>query len=100
LENKSFPFDFFFDIHSCGLGRCIVEIYIDLVGALDKSEDFIRRELLKSLNIEVKSVRKDVANNKIALSGLTVVEYFRDDQGQDVLLFIDNVFRVARFRLP
>ena len=30
---------------------------------------------------------------RVALSGLTMAEYFRDVQGQDVLLFIDNIFR-------
>ncbi|MDO8674076.1 MAG: F0F1 ATP synthase subunit beta [Dehalococcoidia bacterium] len=30
---------------------------------------------------------------RIALTGLTMAEYFRDEEGQDVLLFIDNIFR-------
>ena len=30
---------------------------------------------------------------RVALSGLTMAEYFRDEMGQDVLLFIDNIFR-------
>jgi len=30
---------------------------------------------------------------RVALTGLTMAEYFRDDSGQDVLLFIDNIFR-------
>ena len=33
------------------------------------------------------------ARMRVALSGLTMAEYFRDQQGQDVLLFIDNIFR-------
>merc|ERR1711923_315293 len=33
------------------------------------------------------------ARARVALSGLTVAEYFRDQEGQDVLLFIDNIFR-------
>ncbi len=33
---------------------------------------------------------------RVALTGLTMAEYFRDDQGQDVLLFIDNIFRFAQ----
>ena len=33
------------------------------------------------------------ARMRIALTGLTMAEYFRDEQGQDVLLFIDNIFR-------
>merc|ERR1712127_1124318 len=33
---------------------------------------------------------------RVALTGLTVAEYFRDVQGQDVLLFIDNIFRFTQ----
>ena len=33
------------------------------------------------------------ARARVALTGLTVAEYFRDAEGQDVLLFIDNIFR-------
>ena len=31
------------------------------------------------------------ARLRVALSGLTMAEYFRDDQGKDVLLFVDNI---------
>ncbi len=33
---------------------------------------------------------------RVGLSGLTMAEYFRDEQGQDVLLFIDNIFRFTQ----
>jgi F-type H+-transporting ATPase subunit beta len=33
---------------------------------------------------------------RVALSALTMAEYFRDVQGQDVLLFIDNIFRFTQ----
>ncbi|MBU8933670.1 MAG: F0F1 ATP synthase subunit beta [candidate division Zixibacteria bacterium] len=33
---------------------------------------------------------------RVALSGLTMAEYFRDEAGQDVLLFIDNIFRFVQ----
>ncbi len=36
------------------------------------------------------------ARMRVALSGLTMAEYFRDDEGQDVLLFIDNIFRFTQ----
>jgi F-type H+-transporting ATPase subunit beta len=36
------------------------------------------------------------ARMRVALSGLTMAEYFRDQQGQDVLLFIDNIFRFVQ----
>ncbi|MGE8207052.1 F0F1 ATP synthase subunit beta [Heyndrickxia sp. NPDC080065] len=36
------------------------------------------------------------ARMRVALTGLTMAEYFRDVQGQDVLLFIDNIFRFTQ----
>ncbi len=33
---------------------------------------------------------------RVGLTGLTVAEYFRDEEGQDVLLFIDNIFRFTQ----
>ncbi|HTT76590.1 MAG TPA: F0F1 ATP synthase subunit beta [Candidatus Binataceae bacterium] len=36
------------------------------------------------------------ARARVALSGITVAEYFRDEQGKDVLLFIDNIFRFVQ----
>ncbi|HSN83057.1 MAG TPA: F0F1 ATP synthase subunit beta [Polyangiales bacterium] len=36
------------------------------------------------------------ARARVALSALTVAEYFRDDEGQDVLLFVDNIFRFTQ----
>ena len=36
------------------------------------------------------------ARLRVALTGLTVAEYFRDEEGRDVLLFIDNIFRFTQ----
>lgn len=36
------------------------------------------------------------ARMRVALTGLTIAEYFRDVKGQDVLLFIDNIFRFTQ----
>jgi F-type H+-transporting ATPase subunit beta len=36
------------------------------------------------------------ARARVALTGVTVAEYFRDEQGKDVLLFIDNIFRFVQ----
>ena len=33
---------------------------------------------------------------RVALTGLTMAEYFRDEQGQDVLFFMDNIFRFTQ----
>ena len=38
------------------------------------------------------------ARARVALTGLTVAEYFRDEEGQDVLLFVDNIFRFTQVR--
>ena len=36
------------------------------------------------------------ARSRVALTGLTVAEYFRDQEGQDVLFFVDNIFRFTQ----
>jgi len=36
------------------------------------------------------------ARARVALTGVTAAEYFRDEQGQDVLLFVDNIFRFTQ----
>jgi len=36
------------------------------------------------------------ARARVGLSGLTVAEYFRDEENQDVLLFVDNIFRFTQ----
>jgi F-type H+-transporting ATPase subunit beta len=36
------------------------------------------------------------ARARVALTGLTIAEYFRDMEGQDVLLFVDNIFRFTQ----
>src|SRR5260370_17907576 len=36
------------------------------------------------------------ARLRVALSGLAITEYFRDEKNQDVLLFIDNIFRFSQ----
>ncbi|BBP92857.1 hypothetical protein BsIDN1_64750 [Bacillus safensis] len=36
------------------------------------------------------------ARMRVALTGLTMAEHFRDEQGQDVLFFIDNIYRFTQ----
>jgi len=36
------------------------------------------------------------ARSRVALTGLAIAEYFRDEEGQDVLLFVDNIFRFTQ----
>ena len=40
------------------------------------------------------------ARMRVGLSGLTMAEYFRDEKNQDVLLFIDNIFRFYYRQVP
>ena len=40
------------------------------------------------------------ARARVALTGLAIAEYFRDQEGQDVLLFVDNIFRFTQVRIP
>ena len=40
------------------------------------------------------------ARARVALTGLTIAEYFRDVENQDVLLFVDNIFRFTQARAP
>lgn len=40
------------------------------------------------------------ARARVGLTGLTVAEHFRDAEGQDVLLFIDNIFRFTQVSMP
>ena len=39
------------------------------------------------------------ARARVGLTGLTVAEHFRDAEGQDVLFFIDNIFRFTQVRV-
>ncbi len=38
------------------------------------------------------------ARARVALTGLSAAEYFRDEEGQDVLFFVDNIFRFTQGR--
>merc|ERR1712187_793800 len=44
----------------------------------------------------IKQNKAPGAKAGVALTGLTVAEYFRDEEGQDVLLFVDNIFRFTQ----
>jgi F-type H+-transporting ATPase subunit beta len=36
------------------------------------------------------------ARARVTLTGLTIAKYFRDEEGQDMLLFVDNIFRFTQ----
>jgi F-type H+-transporting ATPase subunit beta len=79
------------------------------VGERTREGNDLYREMLESgvMNIENPSQSKAAlvygqmneppgARARVALTGLTLAEYFRDEEGQDVLFFVDNVFRFTQ----
>jgi len=48
---------------------------------------------LNCVNLSVYNNDLIGARARVALTGLAIAEYFRDQEGQDVLLFVDNIFR-------
>lgn len=63
----------------------------DLYGEMKESEVLENTALVFGQMNETPGVRM-----RVALSGLTMAEYFRDDMHQDVLLFIDNIYRFTQ----
>ncbi|WP_281086389.1 F0F1 ATP synthase subunit beta [Eubacterium ruminantium] len=61
------------------------------VGERSREGNDLWREMKESGTLESPGVRM-----RVALTGLTMAEYFRDDQNKDVLLFIDNIFRFVQ----
>jgi len=50
----------------------------------------------RSLSLKLRDTRVYEPSIRALLAGLAVAEYFRDEEGQDVLLFIDNIFRFTQ----
>jgi len=63
----------------------------DLIKEMNESGVFNKTALVYGQMNEVPGARL-----RVALSALTMAEYFRDDEGKDVLLFIDNIFRFSQ----
>ena len=59
-------------------------------------DDRVRRDLDKTALVFGQMNEPPGARLRVGLSALTMAEYFRDEQGQDVLLFIDNIFRFVQ----
>ncbi|CAR27576.1 ZYRO0D01760p [Zygosaccharomyces rouxii] len=77
------------------------------VGERTREGNDLYREMMETGVIDLKGESKVAlvfgqmneppgARARVALTGLTVAEYFRDEEGQDVLLFIDNIFRFTQ----
>src|SRR5207342_1213850 len=63
----------------------------DLIHEMDEAGVFDKTALVFGQMDEPPGTRA-----RVALSALTVAEYFRDVEGQDVLLFVDNIFRFTQ----
>ena len=78
------------------------------VGERTREGNDLYNEMIQSGVIDLKSASSKTAlvfgqmnetpgaRSLVALTGLTLAEYFRDEKGQDVLLFIDNIFRFSQ----
>ncbi len=78
------------------------------VGERTREGNDLYHEMIESGIIDLKEDKSKVAlvygqmneppgaRSRVALSGLTQAEYFRDEEGQDVLFFIDNIFRFTQ----
>jgi F-type H+-transporting ATPase subunit beta len=78
------------------------------VGERTREGNDLYHEMIESGIIDLKGNKSKVAlvygqmneppgaRSRVALSGLTQAEYFRDEEGQDVLFFIDNIFRFTQ----
>ncbi len=78
------------------------------VGERTREGNDLYREMIESGVIDLKGKQSKAAlvygqmneppgaRFRVALTGLTVAEYFRDEEGQDVLFFVDNIFRFTQ----
>jgi ATP synthase F1 beta subunit len=78
------------------------------VGERTREGNDLYKEMIESNVIDLKGNQSKVAlvygqmneppgaRARVALTGLTVAEYFRDEENQDVLLFVDNIFRFTQ----
>ncbi len=80
----------------------VIDYGPEFVEAMEKGEwdlDKVDKDALKNSNISLVFGQMNEppgARARVALSGLTVAEYFRDLGGKDVLLFVDNIFRFTQ----
>ncbi|KAJ8595444.1 ATP synthase beta chain [Rhizopogon salebrosus TDB-379] len=70
---------------------------VECVGERTREGNDLYHEMIETgvINLEGDS-KPPGARARVALTGLTIAEYFRDEEGQDVLLFIDNIFRFTQ----
>jgi len=67
-----------------------------IINKTDGDGKFVSAEGSKAALVYGQMNEPPGARARVALTGLTVAEYFRDEEGQDVLLFVDNIFRFTQ----
>ncbi len=79
-------------------GSFIIEELTDLVekAVLSEFDRITEGEGSKAALVYGQMNEPPGARSRVALTGLTVAEYFRDQEGQDVLFFVDNIFRFTQ----
>ncbi len=84
----------------CGVGERTREgndLWLEMNEAQYKSPDGQMQRVIDNAVLVFGQMNEPPGSRlRVALSGLTMAEYFRDERGQDVLLFIDNIFRFVQ----
>jgi F-type H+-transporting ATPase subunit beta len=75
-----------------GVGERTNDLYHEMIetGVINLEGDFKVALVFGQMN------EPSGAHARVAWTGLTITEYFRDEEGQDVLLFINNIFRFTQ----
>ena len=123
---QSISYQFVFWVCLVGLGVCNTVLIMELINNVAKAHgeyavfagvvertrqgNYLYHKMIEGGVISLKDKSSKVAlvygqmnepqgaRARVALTGLTVAEYFRDQEGQDVLFFTDNIFRFAQVR--
>ncbi|MDE0890729.1 MAG: F0F1 ATP synthase subunit beta [Planctomycetota bacterium] len=84
----------------CGVGERTREgndLWLEMTEATYKTPDGSEASVIDNAVLVFGQMNEPPgARLRVALSGLTMAEYFRDEKGQDVLLFVDNIFRFVQ----
>jgi F-type H+-transporting ATPase subunit beta len=84
----------------CGVGERTREgndLWLEMTEATYKTPDGTEASVIDNAVLVFGQMNEPPgARLRVALSGLTMAEYFRDEKGQDVLLFVDNIFRFVQ----
>jgi len=84
----------------CGVGERTREgndLWLEMSEAKYKTPDGTEASVIDNAVLVFGQMNEPPGSRlRVALSGLTMAEYFRDERGQDVLLFVDNIFRFVQ----